>query len=465
MKELNSVIVSGKEVLPIIEGGKGIGASNGFSAGAMAAAGGVGTFSGANALTYDENGIPYPAEYKTATRRERHEELVEQGVRGGIQQAQIARDICGGKSPVHINVLWEQGGAERILRGVLEGAKGLISGITCGAGMPYRLGEIATEYNVYYYPIVSSARAFRALWKRGYNKRSELLGGVVYEDPWLAGGHNGLSNSENPLEPQRPYERIVALRAYMDEVGLQHVPIVMAGGVWHLEDFEDWLDNPEIGLITFQFGTRTLLTKESPIPEEWKQKLFDVKEGEVLLHKFSPTGFYSSAVKNGLLNMLIGRSERQVPYSAKPEGDKVVEFPFGRRGRPIYLTAEDKAKTEQYIAAGYDVPMKTPDETIVFVDEEESQKILKSQADCMGCLSHCSFSNWKDYDDFTTGKRADPRSFCIQERLQGAIRGEDLEKQLVFAGHNAYKFGQDPFYKDRFIPTVQQLVDRIMTGK
>ena len=48
---------------------------------------------------------------------------------------------------------------------------------------------------------MSSARAFRALWKRAYHKFRDWLGGVVYEDPWLAGGHNGLSNSEDPQQP------------------------------------------------------------------------------------------------------------------------------------------------------------------------------------------------------------------------------------------------------------------------
>ncbi len=45
----------GREVLPLIEGGKGISVSNGQSSGAWAAAGGVGTFSGVNADFYDEN--------------------------------------------------------------------------------------------------------------------------------------------------------------------------------------------------------------------------------------------------------------------------------------------------------------------------------------------------------------------------------------------------------------------------
>ena len=73
-----------------------------------------------------------------------------------------------------MNVLWEMAAAERVLHGVLEGAKGLIHGVTCGAGMPYRIAEICARYGVHYYPIVSSGRAFRALWKRAYHKFARL---------------------------------------------------------------------------------------------------------------------------------------------------------------------------------------------------------------------------------------------------------------------------------------------------
>ena len=48
MINLNSVLISGKEVLPLIEGGKGVAVSNGLSSGSWAYAGGVGTFSGVN---------------------------------------------------------------------------------------------------------------------------------------------------------------------------------------------------------------------------------------------------------------------------------------------------------------------------------------------------------------------------------------------------------------------------------
>jgi nitronate monooxygenase len=466
LKAINAIRMGGVDVLPLVEGGKGVSVSNGVSAGSWAAQGGVGTFSAVNADSYDREGNRIPQVYHGRTRRERHEELVAYGIAGAIAQAKEAYERAGGKGRIHANILWEMGGAERVARGMLEGARGLIHGITCGAGMPYRLSEIAREFGVYYYPIVSSARAFNALWRRAYNKAREWLGGVVYEDPWLAGGHNGLSNSEDPKVPEPPYPRVLKLRQQMREFGLGDVPIIMAGGVWWLEEWEDWIDNPELGPIAFQFGTRPLVTKESPISDAWKQKLLTLKAGDVLLQPFSPTGFYSSAVRNEFLRELEERNERQVAYTTEPVGDHVAEYGVGPRKRKVFLTPQDLLRVEQWEAQGFTEAMRTPDNTLIFVTPEKSREILKDQVDCMGCLSVCRFSNWSQHaPDYSTGKKADPRSFCIQKTLQDIAHDGALERNLMFAGHNAFRFGQDPFYSNGFIPTVKQLIERILTGR
>src|SRR5262249_18618379 len=194
MKLINAIRMGGWDVLPLIEGGKGISISNGISSGNWAFAGGVGTFSAVNADSFDADGRRIPQVYRGRTRRERHEELVAYAVQGALTQARRAYELASGMGRIHSNILWEMGAAERIITDVLEQAKGIINGITCGAGMPYRLSDIAARFNVYYYPIISSARAFSALWKRAYHKTASLLGGVVYEDPWLAGGHNTQSD-------------------------------------------------------------------------------------------------------------------------------------------------------------------------------------------------------------------------------------------------------------------------------
>jgi nitronate monooxygenase len=465
LKALNTILMSGREVLPLVEGGKGISVSNGESSGAWALAGGVGTFSGVNADSYDAQGHAIPQLYFGKTRRERHEELLAYAIKGGIAQAKIAWEASGGKGRIHMNVLWEMAGAERVLHGVLEGAKGLIHGVTCGAGMPYRIAEICAQYGVHYYPIVSSARAFRALWKRAYHKFQDWLGAVVYEDPWLAGGHNGLSNVEDPTKPGDPYPRVKELRDVMrDECGLTQTPVVMAGGVWWLSEWEHWLDNKEIGPVAFQFGTRPLMTQESPISDAWKKRLLKLKKGDVFLNRFSPTGFYSSAVNNPFIEELRLRSERQVAYSQHSVGEHTEAFPVGARGRLVYLTAADKVRAEQWVAEGYNEAMRTPESTLIFVTAEKENEILTDQINCMGCLSACMFSNWSQNEQGTTGKKADPRSFCIQKTLQEISHSDRIDDQLMFAGHNAYRFASDPYYANGFIPTVKQLVERLVTG-
>lgn len=464
-KGLKPIIYHGREVWPLVEGGKGVSATNHASAGAWAAAGGIGTVSAVNADSYDPTGKIIPQVFLTKTRRERHEELIEYGIRGAVEQVKRAYDIAGGKGAININVLWEMGGAQQILHGILEKTKGMVHGVTCGAGMPYKLSEIAAQYGVSYLPIVSSGRAFRALWKRAYSKVADLLAAVVYEDPWLAGGHNGLSNAEDPLKPEDPYPRVKALRDVMREGGIpDSTPIVMAGGVWYLRDWNDWIDNPELGQIAFQFGTRPLLTQESPIPQAWKDRLMTLEPGDVLLHRFSPTGFYSSAVRNPFLRNLEARSARQIAYSRDEGGDFTHQLDVGVKGKSFWVSRENLMRAREYYGAGFTEALRTPDETLVFVTPEERKLIQKDQADCMGCLSHCAFSSWKDHDDYTTGYLADPRSFCIQKTLQSIAHDGDVEQNLMFAGHNAYNFKKDPFYSNGFVPTVKQLVDRILTG-
>src|SRR5580693_1304064 len=376
MQAINAIRMGGFDVLPLVEGGKGVAVSNGTTAGHWALGGGIGTISAVNADSYDDDGKPIPQVYHARTRRERHEELIAYAVKGALAQARKAFDITGGRGRIHANILWEMGGAERVITEVLEKGKGLINGITCGAGMPYRLSDIAARFNVHYYPIVSSARAFSALWKRAYHKAADLLGAVVYEDPWLAGGHNGLSNGEDPTKPEDPYPRVVALRKLMREFGLGETPIIMAGGVWWLEEWQDWIDNPELGPIAFQFGTRPLLTKESPIGDAWKKRLLTLKEGDVFLNHFSPTGFYSSAVNNGFIQELRERNERQAAFTPEVVGEHVAEYGVGPRKRLVYLTPGDLERARGWEQQGFTEALRTPDSTLIFVTPEQAKEII-----------------------------------------------------------------------------------------
>src|SRR4029077_11393937 len=91
--------------------------------------------------------------------------------------------------------------------------------------------------------------------------------------------------------------------------------------------------------------------------------------------------------------------------------------------------------------------------------ETQTRKIIRGAGE-----PSCQFSNWAQNENATTGKRVDPRSFCIQKTLQAIRHSDDVEFQLMFAGSNAYLFASDPFYAKGHVPSVKQLVERLQTG-
>ena len=73
-----------------------------------------------NADSFDPTGKIIPQVYAARTRAERHQELIRYAIDGAVEQVKRAYDIAGGKGAININVLWEMGGAQPVLEGVLE---------------------------------------------------------------------------------------------------------------------------------------------------------------------------------------------------------------------------------------------------------------------------------------------------------------------------------------------------------
>ncbi|USO00855.1 MAG: nitronate monooxygenase [Alphaproteobacteria bacterium] len=470
MNIVDKIKIGGKDIYPLVEGGKGISATNGESSGAWAACGGIGTISAVygDVRTKQLVQIKGIEDFDGPTRDERSKQLAEHSINATVTQIEIAKERSNGNGFININVLWELAKTKEMLYGILEKAGHLLHGVTCGAGLPYQLGEIVSKYKLFYYPIVSSARAFKILWKKAYERYQDALGAVVYEDPWVSGGHLGLTSKEDPYERGDSLSRVIELRESMNSLGLQMIPIVVAGGVWNLSEYKtDWINNDLLQPLMFQFGTRPLLTKESPISDAWKNRLFELKEGDVKVNKFSPTGFWSSAVENDFLRELQGIEERQVAYSTVQKDDFTEEFNLSKD--LFFLTKEDLDDVNTWKNQGYTRGMLTPDQTIVFVTPEKAKKIKYDQMKCVGCLSRCRFSNWANNEEGNTGLIADPRSFCIYKTLHSISHGGSIDDNLMFGGRNAYRFSQDPFYRNADgsskIPTVKELFEAILLGR
>ncbi|MCL2673579.1 MAG: nitronate monooxygenase [Alphaproteobacteria bacterium] len=427
MKTLQKIKIAGKTVLPIVEGGKGIMVSNGTTAGHFARAGAVGTLSGTAA-----DRVPrHERIFHAKTVRQRQDEVQEQNTAGVVAQTNLACEISNGNGVVMMNVLWELGRIVPILEGVLPLVRGKLDAVACGAGMPFQLAELCAKNGIYFVPIISSARAFKILWARGFKPHKEWLGAVIYEDPWLAGGHLGITNSDPIDKPVKPMDKLIELRSLMRELGIgEDVPIIMAGGVWNLAEWQDFIDNPAIGAIAFQFGTRPILVQESHVAKKWQPILMNLTKDDIAVNKFSPTGFYSMAVRNSFFKRL--------------EARKATEDWDGPRGENT-------------------VGMSTPDGKKVWLTRAEADDIKKMRGECVGCIAHCSFSGFCDFGDTTMP--LDPRSFCISRQLYWACYNENPDEHLMFVGANGHRFATDPMYENDHIPTIKELVQAIMEGR
>jgi nitronate monooxygenase len=202
--------------------------------------------------------------------------------------------MSNGKGAININVLWEMGGAQRILHGVLERTAAWSPASPAARACLQAVGDrrllrrqLSADHQL-------RPRLQRAVEAGLFQVRRMARRPSSTRIPGSPAAITACPTPRTRSVPQDPYPRVKALRETMRQGGISDdVPIVMAGGVWNLKEWEHWIDNPELGQIAFQFGTRPLLTQESPIPEEWKQRLMTLEEGDVLLHRFSPTGFYS----------------------------------------------------------------------------------------------------------------------------------------------------------------------------
>src|SRR5687768_16234178 len=119
-KGIQPIRYAGREVLPLVEGGKGVSATNHASSGAWAAAGGIGTVSAVNADSYDPDGKIIPQIYHALTRRERHEELIQYAIDGAVAQVQRAHEIAGGVGDLMCALDLRPCAVDRVLDQLLE---------------------------------------------------------------------------------------------------------------------------------------------------------------------------------------------------------------------------------------------------------------------------------------------------------------------------------------------------------
>lgn len=271
--------------VPIVQGGMGVMVSGPRLAGAVAAAGGVGTIAtvavAVSSPDFDK-GKSLAVQNKSA-------------VASCIADARARSD--GGV--LAVNCMCALTDYETQVRTACESG---IDIIISGAGLPLRLPELTAGYpDVALVPIVSSVKAANLIlsrWKKNYGRLPDAF---VVETPNKAGGHLGARGVDKVMDPELSLEEVVPeLVAYLTENGLS-IPVIAAGGIWNGEDMQRMFD---LGASGVQMGTRFAATEEGDASDRFKQAYVEAREEDVVLIE-SPCGLPGRAILSPLIENYI----------------------------------------------------------------------------------------------------------------------------------------------------------------
>ncbi len=243
---LQALTLGGRTVLPIVQGGMGVGVSGHRLAGTVAALGGVGTLSSVDLRRHHPDlmarttGLP-PDERAKAAIDAANLEAIDRDI-------QKARALSGGRGLLAIN----------IMRAVSAYAASVKQALASG------------------------------------------IDAIVIEHPRLAGGHLGAAKVADLNDPRFDFERVIPeALAFFRSAGLEkEIPLIAAGGIRSLADIQRV---QALGAAGVQLGTPFAVTTEGDAHPEFKRVLAEARDDD-MAEFVSVAGLPARAVRTPWLN-------------------------------------------------------------------------------------------------------------------------------------------------------------------
>jgi len=292
---LQPLRIKGKTLLPIVQGGMGVGVSAAGLASAVARLGGMGTISSVDL-------------------RRRHDDLMAQtqhldkepDARDLINTANLvaldreiraARQASQGQGWIAVNVMKALSAYEAYVQQALQsGADALV----VGAGLPLDLPDLAREHpQVALIPILSDARGVQLLVRK-WEKKGRLPDAIVIENPRLAGGHLGASKVADLGDARFDFDVVIPqVREFFRQAGYeQEIPLIAAGGI---DSHAEIARLQALGAAGVQLGTAFAVTTECDASEVFKRILAQAQSQD-MVEFVSVAGLPARAVRTPWLD-------------------------------------------------------------------------------------------------------------------------------------------------------------------
>jgi len=289
--------IKGKSLLPIVQGGMGVGISAHRLAGHVARAGAVGTLSSVDRRRHHPDLL-------AQTAKSRDKALINRvNLLALDREVRAALGIAGGKGLIAVNVMRAISEYAADVRQSCESGAGAI---VVGAGLPLDLPDLTAAYpDVALIPILSDSRGIAILLKK-WLRKSRLPDAIVIEHPRYAGGHLGAAKIADLNDPRFDFPRVLEETfAVFKELGIERekVPLIPAGGIATPAQVRDLF---ALGAGAVQVGTPFAVTEESDAHPNFKRVLADAKPEDIVTF-MSVAGLPARAVKTPWLEQYLAK--------------------------------------------------------------------------------------------------------------------------------------------------------------
>ena len=285
--DLPPLRIRGRPVLPIVQGGMGVGVSAHRLAGAVARAGAVGTISSVDLRRHHPD-------LMERTRGHRDKALIDAVNLVALErELRAALDLAQGHGLVAVNVMRAVSEYPAYVRSACEsGAQAIV----VGAGLPLDLPDLAADHpDVALIPILSDSRGI-AVVLRKWMRKDRLPDAIVIENPTYAAGHLGAAKIEDLQDARFGFSRVLEETfAVFRDLGIERsrIPLIVAGGISSPEQVRELL---ALGASGVQLGTAFAVTEECDAHPNFKKVLAQAKPEDIITF-MSVAGLPARAVK------------------------------------------------------------------------------------------------------------------------------------------------------------------------
>lgn len=272
---LKPLVIKGHTLLPIVQGGMGVGVSAHRLAGSVAALGAMGTISSIDLRHHHPDLMDKTRGLHGAGARQ---VIDEANLEALAREISAARKLSQGRGLLAVNTMRAVSEYGPYIQQSLRSG---IDALVVGAGLPLDLPHLAADYpHVALIPILSDARGIALIIKK-WERKKRIPDAIVIEHPLYAGGHLGAARVDDLHNPRFDFDQVIPeALAFIRSSGLEHdIPLIAAGGIRTHEDIRRLQD---MGASGVQLGTPFAVTEECDAHLNFKKVLAQARPEDVV---------------------------------------------------------------------------------------------------------------------------------------------------------------------------------------